>query len=86
MRPTALFALLGVGARLVVAQNVTFIEGLINKLTAMGLTGLVGAGEFVANTTGGEYLFGVLSSGQPMTFLAPNNNVRLLVLRHLLPP
>lgn len=67
--------LLGVGTRLVAAQNNSFIDGLINQLTSMNLTSLVGAATSLGNSTGGQYLYSVLTSGQPLTFLAPNNDV-----------
>ena len=73
MRTAFLAGLLGVGASLVAAQN---INGLINKLTSMNLTSLVGAAASTANTTGGQYLLSILSSGRPLTLLAPNNHVR----------
>jgi hypothetical protein len=71
-------ALLAVGARFVAAQNNSFIDGLINQLTSMNLTSLVGAAISISNTTGGQYLYSVLTSGRPLTFLAPNNYVRSL--------
>lgn len=68
--------LLGVTARLIAAHNnTTFVEGFFDHLNSMNLRSLAHITDTVANTTGGQYFLDILSSHQPLTLLAPNDEV-----------
>lgn len=62
-----------VAASRAAAFNETFLEGLLNELTSLNLTTLVGAATSIANIPAGVALLDALSNGKPATLLAPTN-------------
>lgn len=56
--------------------NATFVSGFLAALNNAGLTQLASAAQQISNTSIGEQLFEVLSSGNPMLVFAPNNQAR----------
>lgn len=74
--PSVLIATATLAATRAAAFNETFLEGLLNELTSLNLTTLVGAATNIANIPAGVALLDALSNGKPTTLLAPTNFVR----------
>lgn len=55
------------------AQNWTFLEGLINTLEGAGCTTLTGAASQLNSSDQGKSLLATLSSGEPYVLFAPDN-------------
>jgi len=56
------------------AQNASAIGPILSALQAQNLTTLATVAQSIANTTVGQELLGLLTSGQPLTVFAPDNH------------
>ncbi|KIP05779.1 hypothetical protein PHLGIDRAFT_73724, partial [Phlebiopsis gigantea 11061_1 CR5-6] len=72
MKLSALSALALVPS-LAVAQNATFLSGLLSALQSANLTQLLTVASTVNGTARGQSLFASISDGSPFAIFAPNN-------------
>ena len=58
---------------LAMAQNATFLAGLLSALQTQGLTQLITIASTLNGTTKGQSLLSSISDGSPFVIFAPNN-------------
>ena len=73
MKVSAVSAL-ALAPTLAMAQNATFINGLVSALTSANLTQLVSVAATINSTSTGQSLLADISNGGPFVIFAPSND------------
>ena len=67
------------------AQNLTFLTGLLSSLGSAGLTQIATVAQSINGTTVGRNLLLNISNGEPHILFAPTNAARTQLFESLLP-